>query len=45
MWFLLIILVAAGLGLSGLPERRARLFVVPVVVAMAVLQALRSGLL
>lgn len=45
MWILLILLVAAGLGLSRLSETSARLIVMPVVLMVVAYEALTSGLL
>lgn len=45
MWLLLLVLVAAGIGLSPLPERRARLAVIPVVLLLVTYQAITSRLI
>ena len=45
MWLLLMVLVAAGLGLSRLPEAKARLIMAPVTLLFVAYAALTSGLL
>lgn len=46
MWMLGVLVVALALGLAPrLPERTARLAVVPVIVAMVGYQALKYGML
>ena len=45
MWMLLVLFVAAALGLSSRPERWSRLAVIPVVLMLVSYQALKFGLL
>jgi hypothetical protein len=45
MWMILIVLVAAGLGLSRLSEARARIIIVPATLLVIAYEALSSGLL
>lgn len=45
MWMLVILACALGLGLSRLPERTARLAILPAIGLMVAYQALKYGLL
>lgn len=45
MWMLLILAVAVALGLTRIPERTARLRIIPVVLVLVGYQTLKYGLL
>lgn len=45
MWTLFILAVAVGLGLARVPERTARLRIIPVILVLVGYQTLKYGLL